>query len=196
MLGALPRGRTSPALPPPPANDVARVEPVPATEPKRGSVKVVVLAVLGIVVGLPILAIVFGPDKKGAETALPPALVAEISDTVSAAEKKDTLSAGSKVDPTPETTTAAEKPVTITDSKVSTPNPLETIALQNPDNSTVRITKTAVNLREGPGTSFPVLMVVQKGMEVAVLEIEAGWSRVRVDEKTSGWMANSLMIDN
>ncbi len=195
MLGALPRGRTSPALPPPSANDVAAVVPVPATEPKRGSLKVAVLAVLGIIIGLPVLAFVVGSDKKEAESVLPPALVAEISETVSAAEKKDILSSEPKVNPAPETATAVETPVAVTDAKVSTPNPPETIALQNPDKPTVRITKTAVNLREGPGTSFPVLTVVHKGMEVAVLEIKAGWSRVRVGTDTLGWMANSTMIE-
>lgn len=195
MLGALPRGRTSPALPPPPANDVAAVDPVPATERKRGSLKVVVLAVLGIVIGLPVLAIVLGPDKKEARTVLSPGLVAEMPDTVSAAEKKDALSTDSKVDLEPESTTTVVTPVAVSTSKTTTLNPPETMASQNSDKTTTRITKTAANLRGGPSTSFPVLTVVQKGTEIAVLEVKAGWSRVRVGGNTLGWMANSTMVE-
>lgn len=195
MLGALPRGRTSPALPAPAANDVAAEVPVPAADRKRGSWKVAVLALLGIMIALPVLAIVFGSDSRKAATSSPPASVAEISDTVSASEKKKTLSAESKVDPAPETTTTVVTPVAVTASGTTTLNPPETMGSHNADKATTRITKTAVNLRGGPGTSFPVLTVVQKGVEVAVLEVKAGWSRVRVGENTLGWMASSTMVE-
>lgn len=195
MLGALPRARTSPALPAPAANDVAAAVHVSAAERKRGSLKVAGSAFVGIIIGVPVLAIMFGTDNKKADTALPPALVAEIADTVSAAEKKDPRPTDAEVDPRPETTTAVAIPGAVTASKTTTLNPPETIASQSSDKATIRITKTAVNLRDGPGTSFPVLTVVQKGTEVAVLEVKAGWSRVRVGVNTFGWMANSTMVE-
>lgn len=195
MLGTLPRGRTSPALPPPPANDIAALVPMPAAERKRGSWKVVLLVLLAIGIWLPVLAIMLRPDNEKADSGLPSVSVAEISNTVSAEEKKDALTTGAKVDPIPETTTAVATPVAVTASETTVLDPTETIASQKAGNATIRITKTAVNLREGPGTSFPVLTVVAKGMEVAVLEVNAGWSRVRVGGNTLGWMANSTMAE-
>ncbi|MCR6502116.1 SH3 domain-containing protein [Shinella sp. CPCC 101442] len=195
MLGKLPRGRTSPALPPPSANDIAAVVPMPATERKRESWKVASLALLAMVIWLPVLAVIFRPDNKKADTGLPPVLVAENSNRLSAGEKKDTLTTDSKVDPSPETTIAVETPVAVPASETTTLDPTETTASQKSGNATIRITKTAVNLREGAGTSFPVLTVVPKGIEVTVLEVDAGWSRVRVGGNTLGWMANSTMVE-
>ncbi|UDQ91819.1 SH3 domain-containing protein [Xanthobacter autotrophicus] len=60
---------------------------------------------------------------------------------------------------------------------------------------TTRYAKTAVNLREGPGSTFNVITVVQKGTKLIVIEAGGDWSRVRINEKTSGWMANSMMSD-
>lgn len=195
MLGTLPRGRTSAALPPPPANDIAALVPMPATERKRGSWKVALLVLLAIGIWLPVLAIMFRPSNKKADTGLPSVLLAEISNSVSAEEKKDALTTGAKVGPIPETTSAVATSVAVTASETTILVPTETIASQKAGNATIRITKTAVNLREGPGTSFPVLTVVAKGTEVAVLEVNAGWSRVRVGGNTLGWMANSTMVE-
>lgn len=195
MLGKLPRGRTSPALPTPSANDIATIVPMPATVRKRGSWKVALLALLAIGIWLPVLAIIFRPDDKKADTGLPPVLVAEISNTVSAGEKKDILTTDAKVDASAETTTDVATRVAVTASKTTVLDPTETIASQKSGTATIRITKTAVNLREGPGTSFPVLTVVPKGMEVAVLEVNAGWSRVRIGGNTLGWMANSTIVE-
>ncbi|MEW9523586.1 SH3 domain-containing protein [Agrobacterium radiobacter] len=52
-----------------------------------------------------------------------------------------------------------------------------------------------VNLREGPGTKFAAVAVIQKDIAVSVLELKGGWSRVRVDDKKNGWMANSTISD-
>lgn len=195
MLGALPRGRTTPALLAPRAHDVSNIDPIPAPKPKRSSLKVAVLTVLGILVGLPVLAIVFGSNSKKTDTALPPALVAEISDKVSAAENGDARPLDTKAAPVAETTTVVATPVTVTVPKTTTVIHPETISSQNSDEPAIRITKTAVNLRQGPGTTFPVVTVVQEGIEVLVIEVKTGWSRVRVGENASGWMANSLMVE-
>jgi uncharacterized protein YgiM (DUF1202 family) len=58
-----------------------------------------------------------------------------------------------------------------------------------------RYTKTAVNLRKGPGTTFDVLKVLPKDTEVSVLEINGRWSRVQIDNQNIGWIANSTLLD-
>lgn len=193
MLGALPRGRKAPALPSPPAHDVAGVVPIPATEKKRGSLKVAVLAALAILFGLPVLAIVFGSNGRKSDTGLPPALVAEISEKVAAADNPASSPRDAKVDPVPGAPPVAATPVTAASLKSAPVNQPEPIAAQNPQKAATRVTKTAVNLREGPGTTFPVVIVVQKGVEVSVIEVRDGWSRVRVGVSSSGWMASSMI---
>lgn len=59
-----------------------------------------------------------------------------------------------------------------------------------------RNTKSAANLREGPGSNFPVITVVPKGAPVLIKETKGGWSRVQVRDSVQGWMANSVMEGN
>ena len=42
-----------------------------------------------------------------------------------------------------------------------------------------RVTATSLNLREGPGTQFPVLGALSNGTRVEVLSRDAGWLKVR-----------------
>lgn len=182
MLAALPRERAV-ALPSAPANDAVDVAPVTATERKRSPRRAVMLTVLGVLVGIPLLAIVFGSGSKKADTGLPPALAAEISDTLAAAQKGSALTEKIETEPTPQVTTVVKPEVV--QSEPSTKEEAE--------QATIRYTKTAVNLREGPGTKFAVITVVPKGVQLSVMETKGEWSRVRVNENTSGWMANSTI---
>ena len=54
---------------------------------------------------------------------------------------------------------------------------------------------TRVNMRDGPGTIYPVIMRLTLGKEVEVLgESGTGWLRLRVlPERTTGWVAASLI---
>lgn len=89
MLAGLPRGRTTPApaLPPAPAGDAVDALPAPSSGQKRNRLKVAMAIAVGILVGIPVLAVVLGSTTKVTDTALPPALVAEISGTLSAGDK-------------------------------------------------------------------------------------------------------------
>ncbi len=51
-----------------------------------------------------------------------------------------------------------------------------------------------VNMREGPGTGFPVVDVLSRGEGAEVLAVEGGWARVRSDGR-EGWMALSLLAE-
>lgn len=181
MLAALPRERAV-ALPSAPTNDAVDVAPVTATERKRSRPKTAMLTILGVLVGIPVLAIVFGSGSKKADTGFPPA---EISNTLSAAEKGVALPEEVVADPTPQATR-----VVATDVMQSEPSITE-----EAEKAAMRYTKTAVNLREGPGTKFAIITVVPKGVDVSVMEAKGAWSRVRVNENTVGWMANSTIAE-
>jgi hypothetical protein len=58
----------------------------------------------------------------------------------------------------------------------------------------LRITKvvwTAVNLREGPGTSYKVIGNAKKGTSLAILEVREDWLRVRLEDKGEAWVIKS-----
>ncbi len=54
---------------------------------------------------------------------------------------------------------------------------------------------TRVNMRDGPGTIYPVIMRLTLGKEVEVLgDSGTGWLRLRaLPERTTGWIAASLI---
>jgi hypothetical protein len=175
-VGALPRERTV-ALPSAPTNDAVDIAPVAANERKRSPLKIAVLTILGVFVGIPLLAFVFGSDGKQADTESPATLSVEASDTVPAAEKS--------------AFTIEEVRPPVAQELVQS----EPVAKEEAEQATIRHTKTAVNLREGPGTKFAVIAVVPEGIDVSVLESKGAWSRVRVNENTAGWMANSTIAE-
>ncbi|WP_170984141.1 SH3 domain-containing protein [Rhodoligotrophos defluvii] len=183
MLATLPRERTV-GLPSAPTGNAVDVAPATATERNRSPLRAALLTVLGVLVSIPVLTTVFGSDSKKADTGLPPALVEEQSDTLTAAENGVALSEENRADLMPQVTT-----VVATDVFRS-----EAITKQETEQA-IRYTKTAVNLREGPGTKFAVVTVVPKGTEVSIMEAKGAWSRVRVNENTVGWMANSTIAE-
>jgi hypothetical protein len=183
MLAALPReGKPPVALPVIPANNAFNVAPTPTAERKRSRLKPTLLSLLGLAV--PTLAIVFGLRGNEADTALPPKMVEEISDTLATAKKDAIPPEKIETKTTPQVTTSAESQAVQSGS----------ITNDEAEQAMVRYTKTGVNLREGPGTKFAVIVVVGKGVQVSVLEVKGEWSRVRVDANTSGWMANSTIV--
>lgn len=57
------------------------------------------------------------------------------------------------------------------------------------------ITGTRVNMRQGPGTNYPILIRLSIGQEVEVLDDSGtGWLRLRaLPDRTMGWIAASLV---
>ena len=53
-----------------------------------------------------------------------------------------------------------------------------------------------VNMRQGPGTNFPVLDTLDGGTQAEVLEINAnGWAQIEVlNTGQIGWMSTRLLI--
>ena len=54
--------------------------------------------------------------------------------------------------------------------------------------------RTQVELRRGPSTEYRILQYLEAGDRVEVLEQSEGFSRVKVDEDTEGWMPTASLI--
>lgn len=55
------------------------------------------------------------------------------------------------------------------------------------------VTGDLVNVREGPGTHYPVITQVHAGTTVQVLDIRGDWIQVKLQDKTVGWMFASYV---
>ncbi|WP_425046607.1 SH3 domain-containing protein [Primorskyibacter sp. S87] len=70
-----------------------------------------------------------------------------------------------------------------------------TTELSEPEPDIREVTGTRVNMRDGPGTIYPVVARLNIGREVEVLgDSGTGWLRLRVlPERQIGWIASSLV---
>lgn len=65
--------------------------------------------------------------------------------------------------------------------------------LASPSSSTeVRYTTANLNLRTGPGTGYPIILVIPKGSSVTVLGISSGWANVNYSGRT-GYVSTSYL---
>lgn len=219
MLGALPRGRTAP---PPPFPAIAAQEVATQNADASGStpeitpvrtrnpIRTVAVVCLGLFLGVPVLGIVLGsrePASKtdssrsatlntpmSAPTAVSPPLPAQDAAPAPPPPAPTTgFSSSSTAAATVSTSENLAKPVLPATDLGAAPEPAAHPV--SATTSAVKYTRTAVNLRAGPGTKFAIVTVVQKGAEVLVLEVRGGWSRVHVNDTTAGWMANSTVAN-
>ncbi|HDI60652.1 MAG TPA: hypothetical protein ENF48_09955 [Desulfobacteraceae bacterium] len=58
---------------------------------------------------------------------------------------------------------------------------------------TVVVAKNNCNLRAGPGTDHPVVLVADAGVPFRVLERRGQWLRVRHADGETGWIARTLV---
>lgn len=61
-----------------------------------------------------------------------------------------------------------------------------------------RFVEVEVTLRRGPGTDFGITQMVRSGSPVEILETNraAGWTRVRLQNGTQGWMLSRYLLEN
>ena len=57
----------------------------------------------------------------------------------------------------------------------------------------VVVTGDSANVRQGPGTSHPVVFQLSKGMTAKFLKKEDKWVHVQTSDLKSGWIANFLV---
>lgn len=60
-------------------------------------------------------------------------------------------------------------------------------------NITARITRTDVNIRQGPGTSYPVIGMTQAGTTYPAQAKRGDWIRVSLGQTSSGWINAPLL---
>jgi hypothetical protein len=184
ILAALPRERKhTVSLPPTAANNPRKIVSVDAHQRTGRSLKGSMFTMLGVLVGIPAMAIFYSRSDQAQDARLPTNSNGELSETLARAKKvavlpKDTEQRTPQVTPVTETQHVQLEPSI--DGKAEPAKSWHT--------------KTAANLREGPSTKFAVIIVVPKGRQVSVLETKGGWSYVRKDANTSGWMANSTIV--
>lgn len=62
--------------------------------------------------------------------------------------------------------------------------------------NTVKFTAREINmLREGPAPFFPLIQAVAKGAKVTVTENKDNWSKVKLEDGTSGWLADNCLTE-
>ncbi|MFZ3584290.1 SH3 domain-containing protein [Loktanella sp. DJP18] len=126
-----------------------------------------------------------------------PATVAEASATASATESPaqtaEPVAISLETTPAFSGETARSAPVAPNFTSLSAPAPA---AVGSPDLAAIReVAGRAVNMREGPSTSFDVIDTLPQGTQTEVIDSDgAGWVRVRVLETGQiGWMAERLL---
>jgi len=62
--------------------------------------------------------------------------------------------------------------------------------------SAIKFTAREINMmREGPAPFFPLVQAVPKGNKVEIIESKENWSKVKLEDGTSGWMANNCLTE-
>ncbi|MDL2280552.1 DUF3794 domain-containing protein [Selenomonadales bacterium OttesenSCG-928-I06] len=59
----------------------------------------------------------------------------------------------------------------------------------------MQVTGNVVNVRNGPGTNFPVLAKVSKGDLVSIRDQAFGWFKVTLADDSTGWIASWLLTN-
>lgn len=189
-LAALPRDRTIATLASPVLKPVTEsVTDLPKSKHTRW--KRIAASVIFLLVALPLLAQLTTLGKNGNDGPEPIAAIAAATH----AENENTQASSAAVERKP--TTESSPTVQVEpEAKVEPPAKNSSAEGTEPDNPSlkhVQYASTAVNLRKGAGTRFPVILVVPKNAAVEVVETTGGWSRVRLESGVEGWMARTTL---
>lgn len=189
-LAALPRDRTIAVLPSPVLKPVAEpVVELPKSERPRW--RKIAASVIVLLVALPLLAQLTKLGKNVNDGPEPIAAIAASTHTSNDSTPADPATVGTEPqkDSSPavpfEPEAGVEPPVKNASAEVANQGSLSL--------KQVRYTSTAVNLRDGAGTRFPVKLIVPKNAAVEIVETRGGWSRVRLETGEEGWMARTTL---
>ncbi len=200
-IAQLPKTRTQP--PPTPAAALPVPEPqtqLPALERRRGPLRAVALFALVLLMGLPVVAMLLPIKPETASTAPN----GDDVQTGPAAETPPFPTNQNDVSPTPTALPAAtsNQRVTAEIPAAAPPNDLAADDGQGTGSATALTaerprwrTQTAVNLRVGPSTKYPVLAVIPKDTQIVLVEQSGGWSHVKADKGMVGWMTTKAIAE-
>ena len=54
---------------------------------------------------------------------------------------------------------------------------------------------TAINVRQGNETKFPIIATLKSGQQVTVLESAQGWTKIQLPDGKQGWLITSYLTD-
>ena len=74
------------------------------------------------------------------------------------------------------------------------PVPAGTVAPQD-TKALNEVTGNAVNMRAGPGTAHGVVATLTLGTQAEVIGSEGGWSNIRLEDGTEGWMSANFLSE-
>lgn len=66
---------------------------------------------------------------------------------------------------------------------------LPALEIAKADNGRLTITATSLNVRQGPGLSYPVAGSVKKGEKYSIIKQEGDWIQINMDGNNKGWVA-------
>lgn len=197
LLAALPKEK-APAIAGPAISLPEEHQQSPVDVPRRRTSRVLVTIIaFTLLLGVPVVAIVLASGGRSASVssvgsrdvdhaaeshAPTPPTVTEDGSRSNPSEKLQPAAA--PVSTAPTSTGTAETPAP--DTVPSSPSTGQSSA----DVSAAIVVKTryGVNVRAGPGKTYEVLSTIKKDVAVTVLETGASWTRIRIDDRTTGWL--------
>lgn len=182
-LAGLPKATATQSLPALSFADLISTSERQATAPKRHPVRKLLLVPAAVIVGLSAIGI-FVPNRP-TELGSPAASSATISLPTTDISKISTIKPGPSGELVPAVQTASPSVIT---------EPAKAADILDKKNTASA--RTAVNLREGPATTYRVITVVRKDTSVQVLAQSGRWAQVDIGDGKIGWMASEFLSSN
>jgi N-acetylmuramoyl-L-alanine amidase len=73
---------------------------------------------------------------------------------------------------------------------------LSTATVYAAESKTVTVTASALNLRKGPATSNPIVVTLNKGLKLSVIDQSNGWYKVKTPAGTLGWVIGTYVTSS
>ncbi len=200
LAGQLPRERAA-APQSLPIQTLPRSEPQAPPPKKHIRLRTVFLSALALVIGFSLVVDLSRKSLDRPAASTPTELkVIESSDTKGAPQHiqpsgPNELPISKLIDNKPTPTAKAE--IATPDTTLDRPeanDQLKTTVLEALVPQAGWYTATNVNLRDGPGTKHPVLLVIPNGSPIKLIEQRAGWSRVQIEDGRTGWMTSKAVV--
>ncbi|MBY5439079.1 SH3 domain-containing protein [Rhizobium leguminosarum] len=205
LIAQLPKEATRSLTTTVPTQVAPETEHQPQFPRKRRPLRTFAFIVLGVIIGLPLLGLLLPTNELSTPAALRTGGEQTTSETPAVAVSQENLGKAEAAahavlpDTAVDPTTSSPIGISTQEQTAASSQPSPTQKMESsavPEDVAPRPawhTTTAVNLREGPGTKFRVLLVIQDGSQVAVIEQRGRWSLVKMSDEVTGWMTSKAI---